>query len=397
MPPSLFWRAPNSKRSCALTCGKKGEELLARDLQSFLTPAHYDRMRHHLDEQIGGILQHPEVGRGAAQFVDAKIEEWLGSERPLRELLPADLVEELLVQLEKEIPPLLEKFGGLLYDPEFRRRLIQKAKEAIEAFLDSLGGMAGLLSGFVNMEKVYARLPEFLDQAADEIARWLREEKTQAKIAVLLRERIDLLLDRPPGAFVERLPYEKVAGARRYLRRRITELVQSRQTAEAVLALVESGIDRLKDRSFASLLEQSLPPGGAEAAHRLLAGHLLAALRSPEARQALAALLASKGEEWLFQAPLGKLSSRLPADMREELEAGLYAQLAELLKREVPPLVDSLNVRRMVEEKVNTLELLKIEGLLMGIMQENFKYINLFGALLGFCLGLLNLLFMQLS
>jgi uncharacterized membrane protein YheB (UPF0754 family) len=247
------------------------------------------------------------------------------------------------------------------------------------------------------MEKVYARLPEFLDQAGDEIARWLREEKTQAQVAALLRERIDLLLERPPGAFLERLPYEKVAGARRFLRRRVTELVQSRRAAETVLALVEHGIDQLKDRSFATLFDQSLPVGGTEAAHRLVADHLLAALRSPEARQALAALLAAKGEDWLFHFPLGKLSARLPADMREELESGLYAQLAELLKREVPPLVDSLNVRRMVEEKVNTLELLKIEGLLMGIMQDNFKYINLFGALLGFCIGLLNLLFMHLS
>ena len=72
--------------------------------------------------------------------------------------------------------------------------------------------MAGLLSGFVNMEKVYARLPEFLDQAADEIARWLREEKTQAQVAALLRERIDHFLDQPPGVLLERLPYEKVAG-----------------------------------------------------------------------------------------------------------------------------------------------------------------------------------------
>jgi uncharacterized membrane protein YheB (UPF0754 family) len=131
--------------------------------------------------------------------------------------------------------------------------------------------------------------------------------------------------------------------------------------------------------------------------HRLVADRLLAALRSPEARQALATVLAAKGEEWLFQVPLGKLSARLPADVREELEAGLYAQTAELLKREVPPLLDSLNVRRMVEEKVNTLDLLQIEGLLMGIMQEQFKYINLFGALLGFGIGLLNLLLLHLG
>ncbi len=376
---------------------RQGDELLARDLESFLTPERYEQLRRHLDARIGSFLQSEAVSRGVGHLIDDKIDQWLNSESTLRELLPADLVEVLLGQLEKEIPPLLEKFGGLLYDPDFRERLVKKAKEAIEAFLDSLGGLSGLLAGFVNMDKIYGRIPEFLDRAGDEIARWLREEKTQAQVAAMLRERLDGFLDRAPGTFIERLPYEKVAGVRRYLRKRAVEMVQSRRAADTVLSLAERGIDRVKDRSFGSLLTQALPPGGLDQARRMLADRLLAALRSPAARQALGEVLAAKAEEWLFQAPLGKLSARLPADVREELEEGLYAQLAELLKREVPPLVDSLNVRRMVEEKVNTLDLLKIEALLMGIMQEQFKYINLFGALLGFFIGLLNLLLLQFS
>ena len=70
----------------------------------------------------------------------------------------------------------------------------------------------------------------------------------------------------------------------------------------------------------------------------------------------------------------------------------LERQIGEVLQKEVPPLIETLNVARMVEEKVNRLDILKVEGLLMGIMKEQFKYINLFGALLGFLIGLINLL-----
>ncbi len=187
------------------------------------------------------------------------------------------------------------------------------------------------------------------------------------------------------------MPYEKVAGVRRFVRSRAVEAVQSRRAAETVLGLAERGIDRLKDRSFDSLLRQALPEGGVGRVRNLLAERILATLRAPEARRALETVLAEKFERWLFQRPLGKLSARLPADLREELEEGLYRQLAELLKKEVPPLVETLNVRRIVEEKVNSLDILKVEGLLMGIMREQFKYINLFGALLGFLIGLINL------
>ena len=99
---------------------------------------------------------------------------------------------------------------------------------------------------------------------------------------------------------------------------------------------------------------------------------------------------------WLYQRPLGQLNRYLPSDGREEVAVGLYDQLVILLKKEIPPLVETLNICQIVEDKVNSLDILKVEGLLMGIMKDQFKYINLFGALLGMLIGLLNLLLLQM-
>ncbi|WP_305041493.1 DUF445 family protein [Geoalkalibacter sp.] len=375
---------------------RKSDAWLARDLESFLTPERYGHLRTHLDERISAFLHSPGVARAVEQFIDAKTDEWVGSQATLRELLPADLIEVIVAQLEKEVPPLLEKFGGLFYDPDFRMRLVIKGRQAIEAFLDSLGGLSGLLGGFINLEKLYARIPEFLDKAGDEIARWLKEEKTQAQVAQLLRGRVEALLDRPLASYLEKVPYEKVAGVRRFVRVKAVEYVRSRRASETALGLAERSIERLKDRSFATLLDKALPEGGLEQAREALYARILAALRSPAARDILAQVLEEKSEQWLFRKPLGRLAARVPADVREELNEGLCRQLGELLKKEVPPLVETLNVQRMVEEKVNSLDLLKVEGLLMGIMKEQFKYINLFGALLGFLIGLVNLLVLGL-
>ena len=65
---------------------------------------------------------------------------------------------------------------------------------------------------------------------------------------------------------------------------------------------------------------------------------------------------------------------------------------SEVLEKEVPGLVSSLDIRTIVAEKLNSLDLLRLEGLLLSIMEEQFKYINLFGALLGFLIGCCNLL-----
>ncbi len=299
-------------------------------------------------------------------------------------------------QLERELPPLVERFGAMLYDPEFRARLIEKGKGAIDSFLDSLGGLAGLLSGFMDLNKIYDKIPEFLDKAGDEIAAWLKEEQTQRQLAALLRERLDNLLDRPLSGYLEKLPFEKVNGLRRFVREQAIVAVQSRRTTEAALGLTVTAVDRLKERSFDSLLRSGLPEGSVDRIRDQLAERLLELLRSPQAHKTLETVLLEQSEAWIYRKPLGLLSARLPNDLRQELETALCQLVEELLKKEAPRLVETLNVQRMVEEKVNGLDLLQVEGLLMGIMQEQFKYINLFGGLLGFMIGLLNLLFLRL-
>lgn len=364
---------------------------LALDLEKCLNPGQYDAIRNHVDQLLSHYLTSDVLAESVGNFVDEKTGRWLRSDQPLRALLPEDLVALLLEQLEKEVPPLLEKFGGMLYDPDFRQRLIFKIRQGIEKFLDSLGGLAGLMSGFMDMDKVYDKIPETLDQISEEVARWLKEEKTRDQIAGMIRDRMEGFLERPLAEYVEKLPYEKVDGVRQFLRDRSIDLVQSRRTTETLLGLTERGVQIIRNRSFGNLLDSVLPANGRDQAVAHLEKRLLDMVRSESVSVGIHDVVRQQLRQLISQKSLGKLSSRLPADVNEELEEFIFLQLAEVLKKEVPVLVDALNIRQMVEAKVNSLDLLDVEGLLLGVMQEQFRYINLFGAVLGFLIGLLNL------
>jgi uncharacterized membrane protein YheB (UPF0754 family) len=367
-------------------------DFLQRDPASFLAGPKRMLLMGHINRRIGALLASEEVGRAVERLLDEQLGRLLESHKTLKELLPADLVDALLLQIEREIPVLLEHFSGLLYDPDFRERLIDRAREALEKFLGSLGGLSNLLKGFINVDKLAERIPEFLDQAGEEIAAWLREEKTQRQVAELLRQRVEHLLDRPLNTFIQGIPYEKVSGMRRFVRTRAVAWLQGLSARQALQGLLNRGLDAIEHHSFGEMLEKVLPAGGLERAREALAARLLAALRSQSARDGLDRLLADRAEQWLFKQSLGRLSARISADVQMELQEGLFLQLCEILKKEVPPLVETLNIQRVVEEKVNSLDILKVENLLMGIMKEQFKYINLFGALLGALIGLVNLL-----
>ncbi len=373
---------------------EKGDALLAREPASLLGAMQRAAVERHLRRKAVAWMQSDKVGREAGRMMDEQLQKLLESGQPLRDLVPNDLIEGVQSWIEQELPELMERLLALLQDPDVRQRLAERAQQAIAGFTESLGMMGGLVAGFLTPEKIAKYLPGLLDRASDELSRLLAEEKTRRQVAEAIRERLDLLLDKSPAQLLADIPYGRIARVRRFVRARVVVTLRSPAAGKALESLVDRMLDPLRQRTLGELLTDLLPPGGMPRARQALSERLLTTICSPAAQAVVDAELAALVENWLFKLPLGRLSARLSSEMRLELEDGLNAQLMQLLCREVPPLVDSLDVSRMVEDKVNSLDILAVENLLLGIMQEQFKYINLFGALLGGIIGAVNLLVM---
>lgn len=373
------------------------ERVIPRELERLLEGERGERLRRDAGSALAALLQSRGVSRAVAAAVDGKVEEFLASDRPLRELLPAELVELVAGQIDEAMAPLLERLGELLQTPEFRAGLEERLKEGLQGSLHNLKGTLGFMAGLISVDKLMTFFPGLMGNVSEEIARWLREEETRRQVACVVRGELDGLLDRPLAVSLARLPYQRVAVARRMVRRGALGLVRSPGTAELILSLAEREGRRLLDGPPGPLLERFVSEAEAGRLRDSLVEWLAALLRTPESRAAAERLVAERIDEWLFRTPLGRLSDRIPAHARRDLDDAVHRQVAELLEKEVPPLVDAIDVSRMVEEKINGLDLLAVERLLLDIMEKHFLYINLFGALLGFLMGFVNVGFMVLG
>lgn len=374
---------------------QKTDEILAREPAGMLGSLQRAAVERHLRRKAVAWLQSGKVGRQAGRLADEQLQKLLESRQPLRNFIPRELIEGVEGWIEQELPPLLERLLALLQDPETRKRLAERIQQAIGEFAGSLGVMGNLVAGFLTPETIARHLPGLLERAGEELERCLAEEQTRRKVAAAVRERFDLLLEKSPAELLANVPYGRMARVRRFIRARVVVTLRGAAAAKALENLIDRLLDPLRQRTLGELLTGLLPPGGLPRARQALSDRLLAAISSPAARAAIDRELAALAENWLFTRPLGRLSARLSSEVRLEIEEGLHAQLVQLLCREVPPLVDSLDIRRMVEGKINSLDILAVENLLLGIMQEQFKYINLFGALLGGLIGAMNLLLMR--
>lgn len=87
--------------------------------------------------------------------------------------------------------------------------------------------------------------------------------------------------------------------------------------------------------------------------------------------------------QWFESIPLGEEKIR-------QLTEKIYIRLAE---KKAGELSEKFHVDQIVEEKVNQMDVLEVEEVLLGIMKKELNAVVNLGAVIGFVIGLMNLLF----
>jgi len=119
----------------------------------------------------------------------------------------------------------------------------------------------------------------------------------------------------------------------------------------------------------------------------------IAALRSPAGLQIVDQIIDELCTQMITR-PIERLDHLIPSGVSEGICSSLQKMATKLLLSEVSAIVKSINIKKIVTDKIDSFDLLRLEQLLLSIMEEQFKYINLFGVLLGFLIGCVNLLLM---
>ena len=94
------------------------------------------------------------------------------------------------------------------------------------------------------------------------------------------------------------------------------------------------------------------------------------------------------------------LAMLMTGDMTEKIKKILMEQIAglneELIEKLSGELEDELDMHRIVEEKVSSFSSDKLEEIVFAIMRKEFKFVELVGAVLGFLIGVAQVLLLSL-
>jgi uncharacterized membrane-anchored protein YjiN (DUF445 family) len=243
--------------------------------------------------------------------------------------------------LPRERAKLAESIGAMVERELLTAEILRErlaGEELRERFSRNLSLYAGRLPGFFTKtaERLYPRALETLEA-------FLRKPEVHSRLVDLGRGLVDKIVDDLP-------PLQRI-------------IVSSGQFDRAVKENMPLIIDDLIDR----LAEE----GRREDARDRIIGCAGDALFS---RGTLEAAL-----EDILQPAAGEAESpeRLITD---RIFAAADSQIEKIL--------EAVNIRAMVRDQINRLDMLRVEGIILDVMANQLKWIDIFGAILGFLIGL---------
>ena len=339
-----------------------------------------------VDDWLGNYIEH--------YFTRAAVEQ-----KSLSDLLPEELQDLICSTIEQQAPQLLRQLAVMLAEPEVRDRIILGIKGGVDHFIDSLGPMAAMARGFIDMDSLDEKIRAYLEDKEEELVQWLQKPLVQERVAKALLDQTRAFFSTPLSDLLSRVDPEKLNGIYHQTATQIMEILRSGGVQQTLSTMIKEQLEEQLDQgriSLADLSEMLLPGESGEHLRQTMMNELITMLRSDQVNRLIGRMLNSMVDQ-LVAKPVGILNELMPAGVRKGITDYIVLTANRMLIKEVPGLVDSLNIKEMVTEKVDSLDLLRLERLLLSIMEEQFKYINLFGAFLGFLIGLINLVVLRLA
>jgi len=165
-----------------------------------------------------------------------------------------------------------------------------------------------------------------------------------------------------------------------------------------ILGVTLQGIFPKRQKQFATKL-------GTVVANELLHfDEIIGRIKDPANQRDLAPFIETHIDEFLQV----KLKEKLPVismfvgeGMIQKIKEGLMEEievlLPELINRFTDKLSESVDVEQIVTEKVSNFSSDKLEEILVSIMQKEFRFVEIIGGVLGFVIGLAQVLLTVLS
>jgi uncharacterized membrane protein YheB (UPF0754 family) len=359
------------------------DNLLERRLNETVSDETFAQILQFAEGRFHDLVNDETFETKVSGFVSDRLGDLAGTHATLAEMFTPETVALIKDRVAQQVGPIADHLADIVTSPTTRNQIGSLIKREVDDYYRDLSFFKKI---FISRERIYYEVDDLvhatLPRRVDE---YLRGAAFAQEATIFLNATVDNFMTRPLSELVGQVSSERFEAIRREAGARFVAMARSPELAKSVSTYLTDAVERLRPQTLRELLE-TLNPESAPRVKSFLANSLLTVLARDDTARTINAILSSQIERFLV-APIGRLADHMPEGAIEKASAALTEKITAAARERLPTAIAEFDVGGLVRKKVSDYPLDKLEALVLLVAEHHLKTIKLFGAIIGFWIG----------
>jgi uncharacterized membrane protein YheB (UPF0754 family) len=363
---------------------KQIDELLDCRIGEMISDKSLDRALDFVEERLQRLIATEGFESTVRDFVSGRLDELSRSSAALAETFTPETIVFIKERIDQQVPPIVHHLAEIATSQTTRKQIGSLIKLEVDQYYEQLSLIKKI---FISRERIHREVDELVNKTLPKrIEEYLRGPAFEMEAEAFLNRTIDNVMARPLDQLIGQFDSGKFDDLKSQLSTRVVEVLRSEALSTSVSIQFSDAIDRLRPKTLGSVMEQ-LDSNSAAQVKRFLTRSLLSLLSRDDTARTINAILTAQIERLLI-APIGRLGDHVSSNAMERASSALVERITTAARERLPVAIAEFDVGGLVRKKVSDYPVAKLEELVLSVAQHHLKTIELFGAIIGFFIGI---------
>ena len=362
---------------------KQVDELLERRVGDIVKDESVDRVLNFVEQHLQRLTATEGFESKVNEFVSGRLDELARSRATLAETFTPETIAFIKDRIDQQVPPIVHHLADIATSQTTRKQIGGLIKHEVDDYYEQLSLFKKI---FISRERIHREVDELVNKTLPKrVEEYLRGPAFEQEAESFLNTTVDNVIARPLDELIGQFDAIRFEDLKSQISNRLVEILRSEALSTSLSIQVTDAIDRLRPQTLGAVMQQ-LDSNSATQVKSLLSRSLLGLLSREDTARTINAIMTAQIERLLI-APIGRLGDHVSANAMERASAALVERITFAARERLPVAIAEFDVGGLVRKKVSDYPLAKLEELVLSVAQHHLKTIELFGAIIGFFIG----------
>ena len=362
---------------------KQVDELLERRVGDIVKDESVDRVLNFVEQHLQRLTATEGFESKVHEFVSGRLDDLARSRATLAETFTPETIVFIKDRIDQQVPPIVHHLADIATSQTTRKQIGGLIKHEVDDYYEQLSLFKKI---FISRDRIHREVDELVNKTLPKrVEEYLRGPAFEQEAESFLNATVDNVMARPLDELIGQFDAIRFEDLKSQISNRLIEILRSEALSTSLSIQVTDAIDRLRPQTLGAVMQQ-LDSNSATQVKSVLSRSLLGLLSRDDTARTINAIMTAQIERLLI-APIGRLGDHVSRNAMERASAALVERITLAARERLPVAIAEFDVGGLVRKKVSDYPLAKLEELVLSVAQHHLKTIELFGAIIGFFIG----------